>query len=563
MRISEKKTGYPSEILPAKIQRLIYGRLGLIFLLLLASWWWSNSFLKLSTKSFPNSLFLLFATAIGLTFLYLLVLRFNKNYQWQVRIQFLIDVFLITWLVRETDNVISPYVTLYIVLITVVGFYFDRLGTVLIALLCSASFTTLAILSAQFLNFSFSGAVSPSRFVQNLAFNNVSILVVGLLAAYISERRGVGERLRETEESFADLHVLHERILASIRSGLITTDLDGKIHSFNRAAEEISGLRSGETVGRSIFTIFGDEIRPFVNSCINNALEENTFPTEHFEAVINAGNEKENSARKVTVACSVSPLIGRNGLIHGLILTCQDITEIRAMEETLRRSDRLAAVGRMAAGLAHEIRNPLGSMSSALQYLHEKVPPETPEGDLMNVVLRESDRLNRIITSFLSYAKPSAAVFSNEEFETTDIGEAIRDCLALLRHSPEIKETHTVDSDLPDAPVTIKANGTQIKQVFWNILRNSLQAMPAGGSLRVRLSEIPERRIQIVFEDSGCGIKSDQLEHLFEPFAAGANGTGLGLSIVHKIVKDHGGRVDVQSRENAGTKITVELPFSN
>lgn len=560
MLISETPTVFPNEIPPAKIHRLIFGRLGLIFLLLLASWWWSNSFLELSTKSFPNSLFLLFATAIGLTFGYLLALQFNRNYRWQVRIQFLIDVFLITWLVRESENAVSPYVTLYIVLITVVGFYFNRLGTILIALLCSISFTTLAVMSAPSLNFSLSGEAASSRLIQDLAFNNVSILVVGLLAAYISERRGVGERLRETEESFENLNVLYERILASILSGLITTDLSGKIRSFNRAAEEISGLEARETVGQSIFKIFGNEIRPFVNSCINNSLNENTFPTEHFEAVIKVENNFEEPARKVTVACSVSPLIGKNGLIHGLILTFQDISQIRAMEETLRRSDRLAAVGRMAAGLAHEIRNPLGSMSSALQYLQEKVPPETPEDDLMQVVLRESDRLNRIITNFLSYAKPSAAFSSKEDFEMTDVGEAIRDCLALLLHSPEIKETHTIDSELPDAPLMIKANETQIKQVFWNILRNSLQAMPAGGSLCVKLNEISERNVQIVFEDTGCGIKSDQLEHIFEPFASGADGIGLGLSIVHKIIKDHGGHIDVQSRENAGTKITLEFP---
>jgi two-component system sensor histidine kinase PilS (NtrC family) len=562
MLIPDEQNHFTSELMTRKIRRLIFGRLALIFLLLLASWWWSNNFLDLSFKSFPNSVFMLFATLIGLTILYLLVLRFNQNYFRQVCGQFLTDVFLVTWIVWETGDVVSPYVTLYIVLITVVGFFFGRLGTVLIALLCAVCFTTLAILSAQSFIYSFSGDVSPSKFVQNLAFNNVGILVVGLLAAYISERRRVGERLKETEESFADLHVLHERILESIRSGLITTDLGGIIQSFNRAAQDISGFRVGEVFGQSVFSIFGEEIRPSVYACINNALEGNTFPTEHFEAVIKVERDEENAARKVTVACSVSPLIGKNGLIYGLIFTFQDISEIRAMEETLRRSDRLAAVGRMAAGLAHEIRNPLGSMSSALQFLQEKVPPETPEGDLTEVVLRESDRLNKIITNFLAYARPSANVFSKEKFELTDVNAAMRDCLVLLRHSPEIKDTHRVDSELPESPVMIKANETQIKQVFWNILRNSVEAMPDGGNLRVRLNEIPERNIQITFEDTGRGISKENLEHLFEPFSSGggSNGTGLGLSIVRKIVQDHGGHIEIQSRENIGTKVIVEFP---
>lgn len=560
MLIADAQNDFSNQIMIRSIARLIFGRLALIFLLLLASWWWSNNFLELPFITFPNSLFLLFAISLGLTIFYFLALRFNRNYLRQVRVQFYIDLFLISWIVWETGDVVSPYVTLYIILITIVGFFFGRTGTLLLALSCSVCFTTLAILSAKSFIYSFSGDVSTSKIIQNLAFNNVSILVVGLLSAYISERRRVSERLRESEESFADLHVLHERILASIRSGLITTDLEGIIHSFNRAAQEISGFRFKDVINRSIFTIFGEEIRPAIYSCINNALEENSFPTVHFEAVIQNDSDMENPARKVTVACSVSPLLGKNHLIYGLILTFQDITEIRAMEETLRRSDRLAAVGRMAAGLAHEIRNPLGSMSSALQYLQEKVPTETPEGDLMEVMLRESERLNKIITNFLAYARPTATVFSKERFELTDVNAAMRDCLVLLRHSPEIKDTHTVDTEFPETPVNIKANETQIKQVFWNIMRNSIEAMPAGGNLKIKLSEISERNVQITFEDTGCGISEKNLEHLFEPFSSGGNGLGLGLSIVRKIVQDHGGHIDVQSRENVGTKITVEFP---
>ena len=136
----------------------------------------------------------------------------------------------------------------------------------------------------------------------------------------------------------------------------------------------------------------------------------------------------------------------------------------------------------------------------------------------------------------------------------------IRDCLALLRHSPEIKETHLLEADLPGRPVKVKATETQIKQVCWNLLQNSIQAMPDGGSVSVRLKELPGRHVQIVFQDTGAGISPDNLEHLFEPFSKGARGTGLGLSIVHKIISDNGGRIDVQSANGEGTKITVELP---
>jgi two-component system sensor histidine kinase PilS (NtrC family) len=562
-----EKKSFSSVVPPVgKIYRLIFGRLALILPLLLASWWWTSSYLHISDEILPSRFFLFLLVSIFLTIVYFFFLRLDKNFLWQIRIQFLIDIFLITWFVRETGDTTSPYIALYIVLISVAGVFFGTLETVFVTALCAASYTLLSILSAQSLIYSFSGEAPPSRVLQIIAFNNVAILIVGLLSARLSERRRVREQLRETTENlreteanFSDLHALHERIVESIGSGLVTTDLEGKIYKFNRAAEEISGLQSGETIGQSIFSLFGEELRAPVNLCLG-AVESAECSIEHFEAEIQATQGGGENQRRVAVVCSVSSLVGKTGNIYGLIFTFQDLTQIRAMEETLRRSDRLAAVGRMAAGLAHEIRNPLGSMSAALQFIQQKVPIDTPEASLMDVVLNESDRLNKIITNFLTYARSSADGFSKDNFSPTDVGEAIRDCLVLLRHSPEVKATHLLESDLPDAPVNIRANETQIKQVFWNLLQNSIQAMPDGGKLNVRLNESPGKNIQIVFEDTGGGISPEYLENMFEPFSSEARGTGLGLSIVHKIVRDHGGRIDVQSAVGEGTKITVELP---
>lgn len=562
-----EKKSFSSAVPPVgKIYRLIFGRLALTLPLLLASWWWTSSYLQLSSEILPGRFFLFFLVSIVVTIVYFFFLRLDKNFLWQIRIQFLIDIFLITWFVRETGDITSPYVVLYIVLISVAGVFFGTFETLFVAGLCAASYTLLSILTTQSLIYSFSGEVPPSRVLQTIAFNNVAILIVGLLSARLSERRRVREQLRETTENlreteanFSDLHALHERIVESIRSGLITTDLEGKIYKFNRAAEEISGLQSGEIIGRSIFSLFGDELRTPVNLCLG-AVESPEFSIEHFEAEIRATQDGSENKRRVTIVCSVSSLVGKTGNIYGLIFTFQDLTQIRAMEETLRRSDRLAAVGRMAAGLAHEIRNPLGSMSAALQFLQAKVPPATPEASLMKVILSESDRLNKIISDFLTYALTSADGFPKDTFSVTDVGEAIRDCLTLLRHSPEVKDTHVLECELSETPVNIKANETQIKQVFWNLLKNSIQAMPDGGKLNVKLNEFPGKNVQIVFEDTGGGISPEYLEHLFEPFSSHARGTGLGLSIVHKIVRDHGGRIDVQSQIGEGTKITVELP---
>ncbi|MGI8545237.1 MAG: two-component system sensor histidine kinase NtrB [Aridibacter sp.] len=554
-----RKSLFPPDGFAGSVQRLIFGRLALIFLLLLVNWWWTSSYLQLPLEEFPASLFLLFICSIGLTACYFLLLHINENYLMQIRIQFFIDIFLITLLVKNTGTLNSPYITLYVVLICVAGYFLDKNSTLLVAGLCSVCFTVLSVLTTNSLVYSVSEEIRPSRYLQIIAFNNVAILIVGLLASRFSERHKMSEQLRETAASFTDLYVLHQKIVELIPSGLIVTDLAGKIHSFNQAAEDISGFKAADVIEQSIDKIFGDEIISVFELCVKNADGEN-FPIKHFESVIRSVDIEKETEKQMT-ACSIAPLIGKTGEIYGVLIAFQDITLIRAMEEKIRRSDRLAAVGRMAAGLAHEIRNPLGSMSSALQFLNEKTPPATTEASLMKVISDESDRLNRIITNFLSYANPAADIFTRDEIESTDICETINDCLTLLRHSPEINNSHVLEFEMPESPVRIKANETQVKQVFWNLSRNSIQAMPTGGKLSVKLKEFADKNVQIVFEDTGRGISPDHLEHLFEPFSSRTNGTGLGLSIVHKIVSDHGGQIDVKSNLGKGTKITVELPF--
>jgi two-component system sensor histidine kinase PilS (NtrC family) len=174
----------------------------------------------------------------------------------------------------------------------------------------------------------------------------------------------------------------------------------------------------------------------------------------------------------------------------------------------------------------------------------------------MSIILRESDRLNSIITNFLSYAKPKVGSFAE-----VDLCEAVRDTLKLLRHSPDIKPEHNIEESLPPYPLIVSADTTQLKQIFWNLSRNAIQAMPEGGTLKISLSSIPNGRIRIVFEDSGVGMTQDQVERLFEPFSnSTSGGTGLGLSIVYQIIRDHNGAINVRSFEGEGTVITVELP---
>ena len=537
-----------------RMQRLIFGRLTLIFLLLLASWWWTGSYLGRPTEKFPTSLFLFFLLSISLTGIYHLAAYFGRDYQRQRRVQFYIDVLLITWLVWETGDVNSPYTSLYIVLICLSGFILGKAESIAISIGSAACFITMSVLTGHVIVYSISGNVAPSRFVQIVAFNTVAILFVGLLAARIAERKGVYEQLRRSEESFADLNILHERIIQSVSSGLITTDLEGTIYGFNRGAEAISGLAERDAIGQSLLEIFGETIRGKVDVCLG-AVQTAEFSSEHFETELSGP-----AGKKVTVACSITPLFRRTGDVSGLIVTLQDLTKVRELEESLRRSDRLAAVGRMAAGLAHEIRNPLGSLSSSLQFLRERSPERSEDASLIDVVLREAERLNGIITNFLSYARPPADALQDRANDPTDIDAAIRDCLVLIKHNPKVNPSHRFTYEPTVAPLRSQISETQLKQVFWNLMQNSIQAMPQGGDITVKLNKIAGKRIQMVVQDTGPGFTKDNLDQLYEPFATSASGTGLGLSIVHKIVQENGGRIAVKSLDGTGTRVVVELP---
>lgn len=534
-----------------RIQTLIIGRLLAIFLLLVTSWFWYSGTLNLSFDTFQQGVFLVFLISVGLTIVYFFLLRLSGNYMWQIRTQFFLDAVLITWLVWRTGDLTSPYITLYIVLISVASFFLKPLSTLFMATLCVVLFITLAFLTGNSVIQPFGLAQATGKAVQIVSFHVVAFLVVGLLASRLSDRRSSGEELEETAKTLASLRVLHERIVESIRSGLVTTDLEGNIYTFNAAATEITGYRLDEMQGKSINSLFGN-IREPIDLSLAAAGEGEQLPRFETDLLTPEGFA-------VRIGYSVSLLFSETHEATGLIITFQDLTEIRSMEESVRRKDRLAAVGRVAAGLAHEIRNPLGAMRGAIQVLESKMPAETVQTSLMDIILKESDRLNNIITNFLGYARPMAATFTD-----TNVGEAINDTITLLKHSPDVKDHHKLTVNIGDTPITISADITQLKQIFWNLARNALQAMPDGGELIFGVETVPNNRIRITFEDTGIGMTPDQVEQLFEPFSnSTTGGTGLGLSIVYQIVKDHNGAINVRSRQGEGTVITVDLPKEN
>ncbi|HZH33932.1 MAG TPA: ATP-binding protein [Pyrinomonadaceae bacterium] len=553
-----------------KARKLALWRILVLFLLMTASLFWNGEAFLESLEEFARPPFLIFVVAFVLTLAFWFALnikklpiKLNKNLPDKylsdksllilAGLQFLADVFLITWLVWTTGDVRSPYATLYTVLICLVSIFFGARGTLFTAVGCTIVFTSLALLVTYgylpHLVEPGGGAISTKRALQIIGFHDVAFLVVGLLAAQLASRHSYSSvRLQKTEQNLADLQRLHERIVQSIRSGLVTTDLEGKIYLFNAAAEEITGYRTENVRGMKIFDFLGNIEQPIA---VSLEAAQNNNPPPRFETDFSTPD-----GFAIRLGYGISPLFAENGEMTGLILTFQDLTEMRTMEESVRRKERLAAVGRVAAGLAHEIRNPLGAMRGAIQVLQIGMKKNSSQAQLMDIVLRESDRLNTIITNFLTYARPQQG-----EVIETDICQIIRDSVTLLRHSPDVRACHAVIEDLPQTPVTALADSAGLKQVFWNLARNAVQSMPNGGCLTIKLSCLLNNRLQITFLDTGCGMPANQVERLFEPFSTSTTGgNGLGLSIVYQIIRDHNGTINVRSQENKGTTITIELP---
>lgn len=531
---------------------LIAGRLTAAIILLLISLIWTNKHLAAPGTDTLAATLPIFFVVVGLSILYAFALRFFKHWQYQASVHVFVDILLVTWLVWATNDVHSPYTALYIIIISVTGVLLGPRGALLASVGCALAFTGIMTATAIGLIAHYSsvtGEDSTFKVIQTIGLNDVAFLVVGLLTARLTERQSRSDvRLQATTQTLANLRALHERIVESIRSGVVTTDLQGNIFTFNAAAEEITGYKALDVRGQEASILFGD-LKEKIEDSMRAAKDGETSPRFEADCLTPEG-------LRLRLGFSIFPLSTEAGETSGLVITFQDLTQVRSLEETSRRQDRLAAVGRVAASIAHEIRNPLAAMRGSIQVLRSEINGDAMQSELMDIILRESDRLNKIITDYLTYARPRANVHTS-----VDLREILHETFTLLRHSPEIRDEHRLEEDLPDAPVIATADAEQLRQVFWNLARNALQAMPEGGTLRAELQRAAAAgRIRIAFTDSGRGMTPEQVERLFEPFSSTTGGTGLGLSIVYQIIRDHGGTINVRSREGHGTTITILLP---
>jgi two-component system, NtrC family, sensor histidine kinase PilS len=532
---------------------LILGRATIAVLLLLTGVLWKKSALGNNlTISLSGVAPILLAVAL-LTILHSAARLLWKNFRVQAQLQFFLDVLIVTWLVWSTGNIHSPYTALYIVVISVASLFIGPRGAMITSVGSAAAFNATVLVAINGLGpiAAQTSGDSLANIIQTVGLSDISFLVVGLLAAKLAGRQTQSDvQLAATARSLADLRALHERIVESIRSGVITTDLHGRIYTFNAAAEEITGYKVEDARHQDASMFFGDMTRQIAAS-MNAAATGKVSPRFQADCLTPNG-------LALRLGFSIAPLFTEEGTTSGMVITFQDLTDVRALEETSRRQDRLAAVGRLAASIAHEIRNPLAAMRGSIQMLRAEMDGDSEQTQLMEIILRESDRLNKIVTDYLNYARPRPA-----ELQNVDVCALVRETFKLMRNSAELGDRHVLEEDLPKRPAVVTGDAEQLKQVCWNVARNALQAMPDGGTLRISLTELDGNRWRLSFADTGRGMTPEQVERLFEPFTSTTGGTGLGLSIVYQIIRDHNGTINLRSRQGKGTTITIELPSSS
>jgi two-component system sensor histidine kinase PilS (NtrC family) len=504
--------------------------------------------------TFPvDPFFFLIGLTYALTALYAVTTRFAERHRWLIDLQLAGDAVTVSAIVHLTGGVTSYFSSLYALPVIAASITLYWRGGMLIAFLSGLLYGGIVVLQySSPLAPTAAAALPPIRLALfTVGLNLFGLFAVAVLSGYLAEgQRRADVRLQRASNRIADLQAFNQHIIDSLPSGLATVDADGRLLSFNRAAQAITGLTLADALARN-----ADEVLQFPRDVLDGM--RGSGGSGRYRAEFGFGRP---DGSHIELGFSTAPFVTPAGL-SGYLVTFQDVTHSKRQEREARVQQRLAAVGEMAAGIAHEIRNPLASMSGSMQVLRQELSLNEEQAQLMDIVLRESERLNDTIRSFLAYARPQS-----REASRHDIRGVLNDTATLLRNSVELREDHEVVVDASDEPVWYFADENQIRQIVWNLATNGLRAMPSGG--RLRLSVAPELSPNasepgavVRVEDQGVGIAPAELDRIFQPFRGGfRGGTGLGLAIVHRIVTDYGGAIDVRSQPGVGTTVEVHLP---
>jgi len=476
----------------------------------------------------------------ALSLFYLALLSFWREQRVQSVLQVLTDLVMVTLVVYATGGVDSSLNFLYPLVIIVACILLPQAWAYLTAALAFILYGTILDLTSFEVIPSYSTTHPGFRTLLAIILVNLcGFLAVAYLAGLLSAKlRQVDVRLKYTSGALENLQALHANIIQSISGGLITTGLEGHITLANAAAQRMLERSEKDLVGRVVQEIFLDPL-PRVDG-----------KSSHGEVRFVAPNSFRKTFRVMASTLSVPQ---RSAI--GYVYTFDDLTEIRRLEREVRVQDRLAAVGRLASAIAHEIRNPLTSIAGSVSMLSGIPDLSEEHRRLLQIVIRESARLNNIITDFLAYSR-------NRQYQLADVDlvHLVEDTLTLLQHrftaqnlGIEIKRAYAVKQ------AWARADGDKIKQVFWNFCENAVRAMPQGGTLTVSVRPMKEEW-EVSFADTGPGISPQLVDKVFEPFQSQfEGGTGLGLAIVYQIVQAHDGKVWARSKLGQGSDFVLRL----
>ncbi|MBN1254540.1 MAG: PAS domain S-box protein [Deltaproteobacteria bacterium] len=484
-------------------------------------------------------IFLIYATTIIFTFL----IQKAKNFTFLIHAQTAADALIITGIIYISGGSDSVFTPLYILAILEAGVMLERRGGLMAASVCSISYGLLLTLEYHW--------VIPSLIIR-LPYHNVDLLTKvsayilaffgsGYLTGYLAEEvQKRGKELIKSKEDFSRLEAFNRDVIQSIQSGLLTVNLKDRVTFLNKAGQEILGITISQCKNRPISDLF---------STLNNNFHEGL--RSRMETTFQKPDGEETK-----LGLSISPLKDHRGNKVGQIIIFQDLTHIKEMEESMRRSEKLATIGQLAAGIAHEIRNPLASISGAIQLLKEEQEGGESDQRLMEIILAESGRLNRLITDFLLYAQPPKL-----NKKKVDVGALVENTLEVFTRSPQWTKGMKL-AKIVDANATIAADPQQLEQVLWNLFINAVDAMEGKGMLEIKVNrDGTGKTVTLLVADTGKGISPKHIDRIFDPFfTTKEGGSGLGLSIVHKIVENHEGDISVESRSDRGTTFTLTFP---
>jgi two-component system sensor histidine kinase PilS (NtrC family) len=466
-------------------------------------------------------------------------------------IQIGVDLVLVTLLVHATGGAQSGYSFLYLIDVVAVSALPKGFGAASVSLACALLFVGISLLGYMKILPPITGqTVFPWDLTrEELVFRNVIFLAglisVGSLGVSLArQRRKAGERLAIHQQLVGDLASLHQDTIRCLSSGLVTTTLDGTITTMNDAACDILGITLAPPIGQKLASHI-----PSLEVVLAKVGAQGRVLRDEVDAIRADGVERR-------LGLSATPLSDHTGNVTGRVIHFQDLTDLRHMEQAVARAERLAGIGRLAANIAHEIRNPLASISGSVEVLKRLPGADAETCNLVDIAVREVDRVNALISNLLDYARPRT-----EDRQRLDLAEMVAEIAKIFELERRAKEVR-LQLHAP-TNVWVEAASGQMQQVLWNLLRNAAEAMPEGGAIYLSTAQrnvTPPEAILMV-RDTGIGIAREDLEHIFEPFfSRKAGGTGLGLATTARIVEDHKGTIDVLSHPGKGTTFTIHLP---